>query len=204
MDEKEYVLLLQGSFDPVTLAHVSMFTMAYSYLINNGYSITEKFIIPTSDKYEWKTLQSNEHRLNMLMLALYGTDILISDVEMEHNRWLRTNEVMKRLKESYPHKELLYLCGGDKVLELKKWKDPKETMEELQKYCTIVCIGRETYNFTDDFLNEMGLVKFVKIPLTIENTSSTFVRNNIREDDIIKKHLNKDVLHYIRICNLYE
>ena len=34
--------------------------------------------------------------------------------------------------------------------------------------------------------------------------SSTFIRNNIDNDDIIKKYLDKNVLEYIRKEKLYE
>jgi nicotinate (nicotinamide) nucleotide adenylyltransferase len=199
---KQYIILLQGSFNPVTLAHINALEVAYKYLTTLGYDITTKIIVPTSDKYEWKQLESNKHRSEMLLRSVKGMNIIVSDMETKQTKWIRTQQVIKLFKQKYPDKELLYLCGKDKINELQKWNDPKKAISELKKYCTIVCIGRDSFVSTDEALISLG--KFIEIPISLKNTSSTFVRNNITNSDIIKPHIHKDVLDYINKYSLYQ
>jgi len=204
MNKKQCILLLQGSFNPVTLAHVNVFESAYMYLSTIGYDITERLIIPTSDKYEWKTLESNKHRIEMLHKAVDGTDIIVSDMETKQSQWIRTGEVMQLFKKQYPDKEILYLCGSDKITELTKWDNPKEAVEILKLSCTIVCIGRDSFKFSDELLESLGLdEKFVRIPVTMSNLSSTIVRDNIKDETLMKKYLHPCVLNYIVKHSLY-
>ena len=204
MSTRQCIMLLQGSFNPVTLAHINALESAYRYLSEVGYNITERMVVPTSDKYEWKTLESDKHRTEMLRHAVGSTGITVSDMETKQNRWIRTAEVMELFKKQNPDKEILYLCGGDKVTELTTWDNPREAVEHLKRSCTIVCIGRDSFKFSDKLLESLGLDEnFIRIPVTLTNISSTFVRDNISNTDLMGSYLNGDVLNYIRKHSLY-
>ena len=203
-----YILVLQGSFNPVTNAHIEMINVTHNYLKDIGYTINDQLIIPTSDSYPYKKLESNEHRSKMIQLAIKNTDIHMSNIETSHNKWMRTRDVMEKLKDCYDSDTLIYICGGDKVIELKQFINSAQYVMEIAQYCEIVCLPRKGYElgYILRTLNELKLDQFVEI-LKVnfdDSTSSTLVRDNINNVDELKKHLHDDVIKYITTNNLYE
>lgn len=200
----KYILVLQGSFNPITKAHVELIEIVYEYFNSIGYKIEEKLIMPTSDKYPWKTLESNIHRTNMINIATNDKNIKISNIEIDKYEWIRSQEAMKILKSKYTEETLIYICGGDKVVELEKWKNYYESITELNKYCTIVCVPRFGYDHIEA-LKKLKLEKLVNIlPINYDNnTSSTYAKNNINNNNKLKEYLDENVIKYVQKNKLY-
>ena len=111
---------------------------------------------------------------------------------------------MKILKSKYTEETLIYICGGDKVVELEKWKNYYESITELNKYCTIVCVPRFGYDHIEA-LKKLKLEKLVNIlPINYDNnTSSTYAKNNINNNNKLKEYLNENVKKYFQKNKLY-
>lgn len=200
----EYILVLQGSFNPVTVGHVNSILAADAYLKQAGYNIVKRMIVPTSDKYEYKDLESDAHRLEMIRRSIVGTGIEVSTVETDKDKWIDSAQTVKELDEMYPDQKILYLCGSDKVFDVHKYDKFNRYLDELVSHCQIVVIDRRGYDYTDEMLEDLNITEHtIKVPVGVANVSSTFVRDNIHNITQLKGVVHQDVVKYIKENSLY-
>ncbi|ORY61308.1 uncharacterized protein BCR38DRAFT_347742 [Pseudomassariella vexata] len=78
------VLVACGSFSPITILHLRMFSHAYDYVkANTNFTVVGAYLSPVSDAYKKAGLASSTHRLRMAELAAEEinntTDFLMVD-----------------------------------------------------------------------------------------------------------------------------
>ena len=177
-----------GSFNPPHLMHLNI----AKDLLRLKY-LDKVIFVPTGNKYSKDDLIDIKYRIEMLkiMISSYA-DMSVSAYENQ-DRVVYTYETLDYFKKKYLGSEIYFILGADNLKQISNWKNS----EYIIKNYKILVNNRG---------DEKTEVKDNVIVMDILNNdiSSTFIRNNIDNDDIIKKYLDKNVLEYIRKEKLYE
>lgn len=121
-ESKDVVLILNGSFNPITKAHVRLAQKAVEYTQN----VLKKQVIkvlfsPVHEQYKFKKLLPSKVREELIRLSLENTPPSFRDIaEVNHDELyadypLYTYEVMQNLRKRYPHNQIYLVCGADLV-----------------------------------------------------------------------------------------
>lgn len=191
-----------GTFNPVHKGHI----MLAEYCMESV-GLDRIIMIPTAvppHKIS-KNLASEDDRLNMCKLACRGKEnFFVSDIEIKRQGKSYTYETLTQLKEIYPDDHLYTIMGADMFLTLDRWKNPKIIFEKS----SIITIPRdeenklELENFYNNVLKAMGASSVI-LPNPVMSVSSTFIRENLDNFNLISDMLDKGVYDYIIKNNLY-
>lgn len=191
-----------GTFSPPHLGHVSA---ARSFLQGIGIDkllIMPNFLPPHKLDDGFVTV---EDRLAMCRLAfcdLPNTEI--SDFEVKKGGKSYTYLTLEAF--SSKDVDLYFLCGTDMFLTLDTWKNP----EIIFALATICYVRRETDGENDALLQEKAeeyrkcySARIIPISHDAMEISSTELRVNIKNDDLLGHSLSGNVSEYIRERGLY-
>lgn len=191
-----------GTFNPVHKGHI----MLAEYCMESV-GLDRIIMIPTAvppHKIS-NDLASEDDRLNMCKLACRGKEnFFVSDIEIKRQGKSYTYETLTQLKEIYPDDHLYTIMGADMFLTLDRWKNPKIIFEKS----SIITIPRdeenklELENFYNNVLKAMGASSVI-LPNPVMSVSSTFIRENLDNFNLISDMLDKGVYDYIIKNNLY-
>ena len=191
-----------GTFNPVHKGHI----MLAEYCMDSV-GLDRIIMIPTAvppHKIS-NNLASENDRLNMCKLACRGKEnFFVSDIEIKRQGKSYTYETLTQLKEIYPDDHLYTIMGADMFLTLDRWKNPKIIFEKS----SIITIPRdeenklELENFYNKVLKAMGASSVI-LPNPVMSVSSTFIRENLDNFNLISNMLDKGVYDYIIKNNLY-
>ena len=198
---KKCIVIFGGSFNPPINSH---FSIAEQVL--NQYRQVEKIVfVPVSKSYAKEGLEDDIHRYNMLKAVIdKNENFLLSDIDMNNETSLTTIEVMKKMQENFPEKELWLLLGSDNLKSIHLWNNAEDI---LSGYKTIV-MERGTDSLENIIKEDPLLYRYKnnikKINEDIKNNfSSTYIRKQIREAKSIRYLLPEEVHEYIEKNNLY-
>lgn len=191
-----------GTFNPVHKGHI----MLAEYCMDSV-GLDRIIMIPTAvppHKIS-NNLASENDRLNMCKLACRGKEnFFVSDIEIKRQGKSYTYETLTQLKEIYPNDHLYTIMGADMFLTLNRWKNPEIIFEKS----SIITIPRdeenkhELENFYNKVLKAMGASSVI-LPNPVMSVSSTFIRENLDNFNLISDMLDKGVYDYIIKNNLY-
>lgn len=191
-----------GTFNPVHKGHI----MLAEYCMDSV-GLDRIIMIPTAvppHKIS-NNLASENDRLNMCKLACRGKEnFFVSDIEIKRQGKSYTYETLTQLKEIYPDDHLYTIMGADMFLTLDRWKNPEIIFEKS----SIITIPRdeenklELENFYNKVLKAMGASSVI-LPNPVMSVSSTFIRENLNNFNLISDMLDKGVYDYIIKNNLY-
>ena len=191
-----------GTFNPVHKGHI----MLAEYCMDSV-GLDRIIMIPTAvppHKIS-DNLASENDRLNMCKLACRGKEnFFVSDIEIKRQGKSYTYETLTQLKEIYPDDHLYTIMGADMFLTLNRWKIPEIIFEKS----SIITIPRdeenkhELENFYNKVLKAMGASSVI-LPNPVMSVSSTFIRENLDNFNLISDMLDKGVYDYIIKNNLY-
>lgn len=191
-----------GTFNPVHNGHI----MLAEYCMDSV-GLDRIIMIPTAvppHKIS-NNLASENDRLNMCKLACRGKEnFFVSDIEIKRQGKSYTYETLTQLKEIYPDDHLYTIMGADMFLTLDRWKNPEIIFEKS----SIITIPRdeenkhELENFYNKVLKAMGASSVI-LPNPVMSVSSTFIRENLDNFNLINDMLDKGVYDYIIKNNLY-
>lgn len=177
-----------GSFNPPHLMHLNI----AKDLLRLNY-LDKVIFVPTGNKYSKDDLIDIKYRIEMLkIMTISYDDMIVSDYENQ-DRVVYTYETLDYFKKKYLGSEIYFILGADNLKQISNWKNSEYI---LSNYKLLVI------NRGDDKIEVKDNV--VVTDILNNDISSTFIRNNIDNDDIIKKYLDKNVLEYIRKEKLYE
>ncbi len=178
-----------GSFNPVHKLHIKMANI----LVNNNY-VDKLLIIPTNNYWNKTNLIDVKYRIEML--KKYETDKIV--IDEEHNNFEYTYQIIESLKEKYPLDEFSLIIGADNIINFNKWKR-YEYLLNLE----LIIFNRNNVN-VKFYLNELGKKdKYKIINLDENNVSSTLIRENINNKEILKKYLDDEIIDYILKNDIY-
>ncbi|RNA01393.1 nicotinamide nicotinic acid mononucleotide adenylyltransferase 1 [Brachionus plicatilis] len=211
------VLLLCGSFNPVTNMHLRMFEIAKNYFNSSEkYDLLKGIISPVSDGYKKKGLLDALTRCKMVKLGLKNQDwIELSEWESTKSEWTPTLEVLnyhKKYAESLFGKnvQLMLLCGGDLVetfLIPNLWK--ADHMEEIFSNFGLAVINRmgsgpEKTIYENDFLYKHKNNIYLINDWILNDISSTKIRRAISRNESVRYLIPDEVNDFILKNNLYK
>ena len=172
-----------GSFNPVHLGHIKVI----NYLLEKNY-IDHILVVPTLSYWNKVDLADIKDRINMLKF-FQSAKVMIDEV---HNYLIYTYELLQELEKVYDD-ELYLIIGADNIIDFDKWKD----YEKLLNY-HIIIMNRDDINI-DKYIKKYPINKFIIVKdYPYINVSSSDIRKNLDS-----KYLDKRVLDYIKINNLY-
>ena len=176
-----------GSFNPPHKGHIKI----VKHLLNK--KIVDKIlIIPTNNYWNKTNIIDLNHRINML--NFFKTDNIIINNTLNNLEY--TYQVFRELKKD--HNEYSLILGADNIISFSKWKNYEELLNQ-----ELIIINRDNLDIKK-YLNELNKKDKYKI-INIKNIdiSSTYIRENIKNEKLIKNIIDKQVLDYIKKENLY-
>lgn len=177
-----------GSFNPPHLMHLNI----AKDLLRLKY-LDKVIFVPTGNKYNKDDLIDIKYRIEMLKIMIISyDDMIVSDYENQ-DRVVYTYETLDYFKKKYLGSEIYFILGADNLKQISNWKNSEYI---LSNYKLLVI------NRGDDKIEVKDNV--IVMDILNNDISSTFIRNYIDNNDIIKKYLDKNVLEYIRKEKLYE
>lgn len=163
--------LLLGSFDPPHLGHVSAYEYAKTQL-------DDVWVIPAWSN-PWKKHKATYHQRLQMCHLMFPAHTIISDIE-DYIKPTYTYEILEKLKEIHPDKQLYLVLGDDE--NPVDWKNGIWIVK----------------NF-----NTLYVPRFERQELGIK-ASSTEIRNRIAEGNKqLKPFLNRNIISYIKTNKLY-
>ncbi len=194
--------ILGGTFNPIHSGHIKLGNYAQKEL-----SLDKVFLIPTYTPPHKSSehLISESHRLNMCKIASEKYSFYeVNDIEIKLRGKSYTYKTLELLNKQYPDDELFLIMGADMFLTLDRWKNPDIIFE----YASIIAAPRNESNFSqmkmfyDKVLRKFGAECHI-LQNPVEQVSSTFIRKNIKNSDLVSHLLDADVYKYIIANNLY-
>ncbi len=205
---KNAVLLLCGSFNPITFAHLRMLTSAKNYLEEQDFTVLQSIISPVSDFYKKCGLLSSYHRLHMCKLATHDNKhIKVSSWESSRDCYTYTIQVQRHFhnisKEKYGNNVKTFLVFGSDVVNT--FTNPLIWAEEDVNYILeevgLVVIERPEHpiELKSEWREKLRICQSD----VIDNISSTIVRNMIKKGKSIDYLTHPSVINYIKKHKLY-
>uniref|UniRef100_A0A0G4IFV2 Cytidyltransferase-like domain-containing protein n=1 Tax=Chromera velia CCMP2878 TaxID=1169474 RepID=A0A0G4IFV2_9ALVE len=182
---KKRVVVLGGSFDPPTVAHMK----AAAEPVQAGVA-DEVWLIPCGRRPDKDSVASPEDRLHMCRVAVTSTftedfPICVQDTEIAHGQFIPSFFLMERLQKENPDKEVRLLIGTDLIPTLKRWIRG----EDLVASCPFLVVPREGFpgpselpseQLPADFVDLEATMREKQIGTSISSLSSTIVRNRLK------------------------
>jgi len=206
------IVVMGGSFNPPTIAHLKMMRSALDQL-----GAEKGFFVPTADKSLRRKMRragfpeevlSEETRLAMLRaMAEDDPRLDVTDVEFQHPKHWYAQETMGYIQEQYPEAELYFLIGSD---NLENYARAFRLVEFLEKYRYAV-VDRGDGDL-DAILREIPAAwerrerfSYVTPPAGILNISSTLIREKLRnEEGGVEELLHPKVMEIMQTCGELE
>lgn len=194
------VVVMGGSFNPPTIAHLELMTAAVEQL-----GADKGIFVPTSAKALRRKMRkagtpaevlSEETRIAMLRaMAESDPRLEVEDVECRHPRNWYTLETMRYVQEKYPEAEIVCLIGSDK---LEIFANAYRMIAFTDSFCYgVVTRGEDD---PDAILREnpeawerRDRFRTVKAPERVEGVSSTEVRERLRKGEPVDTLLHPEV-----------
>lgn len=168
--------VLGGSFNPPHVGHL----LACQYILS-VHSIDYIWLIPVSNHPFGKELEDINHRLEMCQLmAGYNRNIAAVNIENVY-----TIDLVRKLISSYNQIDFSLIIGSDILGEQHRWKN----FDEIKSLISIVVMQRGS--------------KPIDGYVSIQNISSTDIRNRIALGLDVSRLLPENVLKYIMDEGLY-
>jgi nicotinate-nucleotide adenylyltransferase len=192
--------VFSGTFNPVHTAHLIIAETVRAEL-----DLKKILFIPAyNPPHRNISLALPEHRLNMVKLAIESNQYFeVSDIEYNLGGKSYSYLTIKKLYEIYPDLtgKINFIIGTDAFKLIDSWYEA----EKLAEIVNFIIINRIETLDIDEMVNSLRLKNFdykiVKVPLI--ELSSTYIRNNLKENKSIKYLVPDNVEKYILENNLY-
>lgn len=201
--QKKAIAIFGGSFNPPLNSHLEL----AKQIVKNLNYIEKIIYVPVSTKYNRKSnLVEDTHRYNMLKIMCKDEEKLeVSDIELTYKRQLYTIETLDMFKNKYLEHDIYFIMGTDNLKDLHTWKEP----ERILKNYKIIVLERGEDKLEEIIEND-ELLKKNKTSIIIAKkikpikTSSTMVREKIKNGEDVKDFFKEEVFKYISKNELYK
>ncbi|MFV0393721.1 MAG: nicotinate (nicotinamide) nucleotide adenylyltransferase [Coprobacillaceae bacterium] len=201
--KKENIIVFGGTFNPPTLAHLHLATIAKEFV-----KAKKCIFLPVGDDYNKKDIISASHRLNMLeALILNEEGFDIERFETKQKTFTTTYESLSYIKNKYgTDTNYYFMMGSDNLEKISDWKNIHNLLEEFH----LLIIKRADMN-SDNIIKKDAFFKRYKSKImtinidndVIEHISSSLVREmSILEET--RMFLKPSVFEYIKEHKLYD
>ncbi len=192
--------LFGGTFDPIHNGHIKVAQSAKQRL-----GLDRIIFIPSGDPPHKKDKQVTDKykRLAMVEEALSGTDISVSDWEVQQDAKSYSVELIKHFQKEFPEDELYFIIGADSFKDLPTWWHYRE----LLSLCTLVVMARPD----TDKQALLSRYEGTEVPPRVfylegllMDISSTQIREMVAEGKDISRLVPQSVAFYIKNQGLYK
>ncbi|WMT42321.1 nicotinate-nucleotide adenylyltransferase [Paenibacillus sp. D2_2] len=196
-----------SSFDPITNVH--LWTAS---TVMHRCKLDKVIFLPCSSKRPDKTMNvSDEHRWNMIVMAIQENDRFVADAyEMKQPGWeIATYLTLKHFKAKYPEDEIYFIMGADLLLDIGegKWKKSEELIRENK----FIVMAREGINMLSAISKSPILrnaddgqtFHLIDKGLAME-ISSTYIRDEFRLGGEPRYLMPESCYSYIKKHELYQ
>ena len=171
-----FTALFGGTFNPFHNGHYEMLKA-----LQNDDAIEEIWLLPDRipPHKECDYLASDEDRISMCeLIAKEFSKASVCLIEFEREGKSYSYDTVVRLKEKYPDKNFIFVCGGDMFVYFPKWYRYLDLIKEIPFY-VFSRVGTNKAEFDDCVKEFSGLgMQIVLNDAKIPNISSTEFRNN--------------------------
>jgi nicotinamide mononucleotide adenylyltransferase len=216
---KPIVLILCGSFSPISLMHLRMMEMAKDWIEQQFTSkqVIGGYISPVSNFYQKEGLIPAEHRIEMCRLAVKDSPwLMVDDWECtQSSSWSKTCQVLEHFQQElcgiFEAIEIAFVMGSDlfkSITEPKLWSplDVKQLLDNafflvIERECDLVEL--RMLIFSNDMLNasqEKICIVHQVIPTSM---SSSLIRLLCKRRLSIRYLVHDAVFEYIEKHKLY-
>ena len=193
--ENKKIGLLFGSFNPIHVGHLFMAEMC----IENTNLDEVWFVVSPQSPYKTEKglLTDVEHRINMVNLSIKDREhFKISTVELKLPYPSYTSNTMEFLTSQYSY-DFYIICGTDVYTDIPNWIGGEKVIE-LSKFIVYPRSNSTVYSpekmkYKTTWIE--GVPSF--------GISSTFIRNQIKNNKTTKHLLTENVIEYINKNKLY-
>ena len=195
------IAIFGGSFNPIHNAHIKLAMRFVDEVYLDKVIFVPTFITPLKDN---SSVVDPMHRLKMCELALYQYENFeVSDVEINRKGFSYSSDTIAYFKEIYKDADIYFIMGADMFLTLEKWHEFQYIFQNV----TVLTAPRDDCSY-EELCNKLGEYRKhnCKAYITeeyIEDLSSTFLRDMIKENKDVSAYLSNDVISYITQHDLY-
>jgi len=194
------ITIFSGTFNPVHTAHLII-----AETVRVELNLDKIIFIPAyKPPHRNISLETPENRFNMVKLAIQSNKYFeVSDIEYVLGGKSYSYLTVKKLYEIYPDltEKINFIIGTDAFKLIDSWYEA----EKLAELVNFIIIKRIETTDVKEMVDSVKLKNFnykiVEVPLI--EISSTYIRNNIRENKSIKYLVPDCVEKYISDNNLY-
>lgn len=202
------IIVMGGSFNPPTIAHLKLMQAALDQLPQAGSTVNRGIFVPSSDTYVTrkmgkqtddgdKTILPEKLRLEMLKTFEQHDQRITVD-----SRELGTTEVrghtvatLQAIQQEHPEDRVYFIFGGDKISGLSRW----HSFEAMASQFKIIVFSRGDVDSLSVIRRDKALSKYEDAFVILhqldglEAISSTAVRNRMRDGEKLDGMLTYEV-----------
>ena len=185
-----------GTFNPIHIGHL---IIANHMAENSDLDQIWMVVTPHNPHKQKSTLLDDHHRLEMVHLATSDfSKIKPSDVEFKLPQPNYTVNTLAHLQEKYPNYEFALIMGEDNLNSLHKWKNYEVILGNHHIY---VYPRFNSGEIDTQFINH---AKIHRVGAPVIELSSTFIRENIKNNKNVIPMLSEKVWQYVEHNNFYK
>ncbi|NQT24282.1 nicotinate-nucleotide adenylyltransferase [candidate division KSB1 bacterium] len=186
-----------GTFDPIHIGHLIL-----AEAVRFNADLDRILFVPANQpphKLKQKLSPANQ-RMAMLNHAIIDyPELQVSDSEIRRGGVSYTIDTLDALQQTpeFQNQILFPIIGGDSLVELHTWKDPKQILEKHQ----VLCVLRPDIEIkhVDPFI--FSKVQMIEAPLI--SISSSEIRDRVKQGKSIRFWVPDSVESYIHKQGLY-
>ncbi|RQO30626.1 nicotinic acid mononucleotide adenylyltransferase [Taibaiella sp. KBW10] len=181
-----------GSFNPIHVGHL----IIANHIIEHSDLDKIWFVVSPHNPLKPASSLLNEYnRLHLVELAIQDNPkFRASNIEFNLPKPSYTIDTLTYLQEKFPLEKFSVIMGSDSYQNLPRWKN----YEQLLKQYRILVYERPQYPVSNK-LSEQTVV--LQAPML--DISSTFIRQQIKENKSIKYLVKDEVIAYIKDSRYY-
>ena len=191
------IVLLFGSFNPVTKAHVETLTTSMEFVgANRGIFIPTSYehIFGKMVKTKGRMMLSNDLRVKMLQSVCDSDDRLsVCTYEMDNSIVNNTKKTLEYLIKNNPNSTIYYTCGADKIKSFTRWNNIDYILSNVE----LIVFNRSDIDIDTIINNDSTLKKYsnkfnIMNSISDSTISSTKIRSMFLEGNSEYKKLLPD------------
>lgn len=195
-----------GTFNPIHIGHL---IIANHVAENSDLDQVWMVVTPHNPLKNKQTLLDDYQRLNLVFLATEDyPKIKPSDIEFKLTQPNYTVNTLAHLQDKYPQHEFSLIMGEDNLKSFHKWKNYEFILENHDIYVYPRITSELKVNHKEELSKPNSIhinnPKIHRIDAPVVEISSTFIRENIKNNKNVRPLLPEKVWEYIDHNNLYK
>lgn len=204
---KEKIIVMGGSFNPPTIAHVRLMRCAL-----DGISAAKGYVVPASRAYiKRKMIKAgtghlclpDRTRLDMLNASFAEDKRVIIYTDWLSETFALTYEIMNKIQSLNPGAELYFLSGVDKIALVEELCRKNDFLRKFK----VIMFARngdapnKMIESNEILTRYKDSIVCLEQPDGIESISSTAIRKHLFDIDSVLDMLHPDAVKYIKMLN---